>query len=213
MDSPDQPADDAADADTREGATDSDDATDPPGERQVSEPTDLLYVGPATADRLAAADVDPADVLAKRVSHAQLLAAGVNAGVAAKIRRHYSLSWSFESSGEDLSRRAAQVRGLDDDERAWVQASAGDWENADVGATADGSGAVEAEEAAWRDRSKPDPVTAIHGIGPKRAERLAEAGIRSVRSLANADPAEVAESLALNAERVSGWCDEAREQL
>jgi len=104
---------------------------------------DLQHVGPATADALAAADVTREDVTGKRVSHAQLVECGVNPGVAARIRREYSLQWSFEG-GEDLDRRAEQVRGLKDDERQWVAASYGD------DAEADGSGDAVAEEADWQ---------------------------------------------------------------
>jgi len=105
---------------------------------------DLVHVGPATADVLAAADMTREDVTGKRVSHAQLVECGVNPGVAARIRREYSLQWSFEG-GEDLDRRAEQVRGLKDDERQWVAASYGDDE-----AEADGSGDAAAAEADWQ---------------------------------------------------------------
>lgn len=174
---------------------------------------DLRFVGPATAAVLDDAGVTPADVRDKRVSHAQLLDAGVNAGVAAKIRREHSLAWSFESSGEDLDRRASQVRGLDDDERAWVSASAGDWESASPGASADGSGSAEAEEAAWRDRTRPTPVTDLDVVDDDLAAALAEGGIRSLRSLAGADADEVASSLDLDADEVREWQSAASDRL
>ena len=91
--------------------------------------TALRFVGPATAAVLDGAGVSQADVRERRVSYRDLVEAGVNAGVAARIRREHSLSWSFDSSGDDLGRRSAQVRGLDDEERAWVAASSGDWES------------------------------------------------------------------------------------
>ena len=106
----------------------------------------LRFVGPATADALEEVDVTAGAIESKAVSHADLVEAGVNAGVAARIRREHSLQWSFEG-GQDLDRRAEQVRGLHDDEREWVAASYGD----DAGASADGSGDAAAEEAAWRD--------------------------------------------------------------
>jgi predicted flap endonuclease-1-like 5' DNA nuclease len=198
--------------------TDSDDATaesedeDASSDAGDADLADLQFVGAATAALLADAGVTPADVRAKRVSHAQLLDAGVNAGVAAKIRREHSLSWSFESSSDDLHRRASQVRGLGDAERSWVTASSGDWESAEVDATPDGSGSAEAEEAAWRERS-PTPVTEIDGVGEARAETLARGGIRSLRSLASADPEEVADSLDLDAAQVRQWRDDANERL
>jgi len=116
---------------------------------------DLQHVGPATADALVAADVTREDVTGKRVSHAQLVECGVNPGVAARIRREHSLQWSFEG-GEDLDRRAEQVRGLKDDERQWVAASYGD------DAEADGSGDAAAEEADWQ-------ATATAGSGDSAA--------------------------------------------
>lgn len=203
-----------------------DDGTDD-GEPEVGTATDLLYVGPVTASALDEAGIDPAGLLRKDVSHAQLRAAGVNPGVAAKIRREYSLAWTFDG-GEDLDRRAEQVRGLGDDERAWVAASSGDWQagqaaseratvveapDAETEAEADGSGSAAEAESAWQERSKPTPVTEIAGVGEKRAELLATAGINSVRSLALADPEEVADSLDLGVDRVRGWRDDARELL
>ena len=87
---------------------------------------DVRGVGPATAEALAAADIDPEAVAGRRVSYRELLAAGVNPGVAARLRREHSLLWAFEyrPGGPDLACRAEQVRGLTADERAWVAASA-----------------------------------------------------------------------------------------
>lgn len=92
----------------------------------VTRPTDLKFVGPATADVIEAAEFDATDVAAKRVSYRMLVEADVNPGVAGKIRRWHSLSYSF-ASGSGLDRRSEQVRGLQADERAWVAASSGDW--------------------------------------------------------------------------------------
>lgn len=107
---------------------------------------DLQFVGPATAQVLEDAGVDADAVASKNVSHAELVEAGVNPGVAARIRREHSLQWSFEG-GQDLDRRAEQVRGLHDDEREWVAASYGEDD-----ASADGSGDATAKEAAWREQ-------------------------------------------------------------
>lgn len=207
----------------------------------------LRFVGPATADVLADAGVDAADVESKSVSHADLVDAGVNPGVAARIRREHSLQWSFEG-GQDLDRRAEQVRGLQDDEREWVAASYGETD----AASTDGSGdevaaeaawqdrqssgsddeaAVEREEAdwqrrswpredddadaavsgevAWRERSKPTPLTALDEVDGDEAELLASAGITSVRSLATANADRVADSLGIPTERVEAWQDAA----
>lgn len=195
--------------------------------------TGLKFVGPATAETLAAADIDADDVANRRVSHAQLVDAGVNPGVAAKIRREFSLPWSFES-GQDLDRRAEQVRGLGDEERAWVAASSGDWEDADAEpASTDGSGSAAAAEAAWRDHSwpgddrdeddaaaaevawregsKPTPTIDLDEVSAADASLLARAGITSVRSLATADPERVADSLEIDEDRVRQWRAAARD--
>jgi len=87
--------------------------------RTVEEPTDLKFVGPATGEAIDEAGFSAQDVADKNVSYRMLLEAGVNPGVAAKIRRYHSLSWSFDTDA-DLDRRSEQVRGLQDDERAWV---------------------------------------------------------------------------------------------
>lgn len=108
-------------------------------------------MGPATAAVLADAPFDAADVRDKAVSYRMLIDAGVNPGVAARIRREHSLAWSFESEGEDLARRSTQVRGLGDAERAWVAASSGDWQADDADRpTADGE-----SDAGGGDRSGP----------------------------------------------------------
>lgn len=191
-----------------------------------TELTDLLYVGPATAPILEGAGIDATDLIERRVSHAQLVEAGVNPGVAAKIRREHSLSWSL-SGGEDLDRRAEQVRGLKDGEREWVAASASDWEGTEKPDSAD-TATEEAEwsrrpwptepdpdadfdaEAEWRERSAPTPLSTLSGLGAEEREQLAEAGITSVRRLATCDPEEVAASLDIETETVREWHTEAR---
>ncbi|WP_435125046.1 DUF7409 domain-containing protein [Halobaculum sp. D14] len=196
-------------------------------------PTDLKHVGPATAAIIEDASFTAADVDAKTVSFRMLLDAGVNPGVAARIRREHSLSWSFESEdSEDLKRRSSQVRGLGDDERAWVAASSGDWEDTaaesdddgeaawvaastdgEVTPEADGSGDPVAAESAWQQRSRPTPVTALDGVDEDTRDDLAEAGITSVRSLSTADPDEVADALDRDHDRVAALRDEADDYL
>jgi hypothetical protein len=190
--------------------------------------TELAYVGPATAPILRAAGIDPEDIRDRRVSHAQLVDAGVNAGVAAKIRRHHSLSWSLEG-GEDLDRRAEQVRGLQDGEREWVARSASDWEEGteeDRASTdeddetdwtrrpwpngTDESSDFEAE-AQWRDRSRPRPLSELDCLDETDREQLAEAGITSVGSLATCNPTTVAASLGIDGETVRRWRAAARD--
>lgn len=235
--------------------------------REVDEPTDLKFVGPATGEAIEEAGFSAQEVADKNVSYRMLLEAGVNPGVAAKIRRYHSLSWSFDTDG-DLSRRSEQVRGLQDDERAWVAdsgigddeatdeeqstideqtastdepdeeaewvANAGaeaadaderspdeDDENdaeaawvadSESGATsADGSGDPLAAEAAWRERSKPTPLTEVSGIGESYSKRLAEAGVTSVRSLATASPELLSDVTGIAEEKLQEWHREASE--
>jgi len=244
------------------------------GEREVpavETATDLKFVGPATGKAIDGAGFTAEDIVEKSVSYSMLLEAGVNPGVAAKIRRFLSLSWSFETNG-DLNRRSEQVRGLQDDERAWVAESGiGDdtdedsttpaaepptsqeaddeaaWvENAsrehdessadggesddakkdadeetawvaDSGAgssstssaTADGSGDPLAAEAAWRERSKPTPLTEVSGIDENYNGQLAEAGVTSVRSLATASPELLSDVTDIPERKLQKWHHEA----
>jgi predicted flap endonuclease-1-like 5' DNA nuclease len=237
--------------------------------REVESPTDLKFVGPATGEAIDDADFSATDLVEKSVSYSMLLEAGVNPGVAAKIRRYHSLSWSFDTSG-DLNRRSEQVRGLQDDERAWVaQSGLGDEDDVDgeltdpealsapgtdddtddeaawvanaggdgettlpedgdetdeeavwvadataddestTAATADGSGDPLAAEAAWRERSKPTPLTEISGVGEEYNEQLAEAGVTSVRSLATASPELLSDVTGIPEQQLRAWHHEA----
>jgi hypothetical protein len=99
---------------------------DEAADRGREELVDLKWIGPATERVLSDADLTAATLREKGVSYRGLVDAGVNPGVAAKIRREHSLSWSFEA-GDGLDRRSSQVRGLGSEEAAWVAASAGDW--------------------------------------------------------------------------------------
>ncbi|MXR40846.1 helix-hairpin-helix domain-containing protein [Halobaculum sp. WSA2] len=218
-------------------------------------------MGPATAAVLADASFGAADVRDKAVSYRMLVDAGVNPGVAARIRREHSLAWSFESEGDDLARRSSQIRGLGDAERAWVAASSGDWQADDAdrpdgdeerdgadrdgsdgtgdevaeeggddaaaerawvaasaggdtsGTKTDGSGDPVAAESAWRERSPPTPVGDVEGVSEEDAADLAEAGITSARTLAVADPEEIAEALGRDAARVAELRDAADEHV
>ncbi len=200
---------------------------------EEAELTDLKFVGPATAAVLKRVGVDVSHIEERRVSHAQLVRFGVNPGVAARIRREHSLSWSLEG-GEDLDRRAKQVRGLKDGERAWVAASKKGWEVADTSGTDSATESQSEEEdgeiawrneswpvqpeadedfeaeAEWRAKSKPTPVTEVSGIGSAYASQLGEAGINSVRTLATCDPERVADSLDLSVATVEEWRAAAR---
>ena len=190
--------------------------------------TAIKFVGPATEAVLEGAGIEAAAIRERRVSHAQLVDAGVNPGVAAKIRREHSLSWSLEG-GEDLDRRADQVRGLKAGEREWVAASASDWEDgsqtgAETASGEDTSSSWERRpwpnqpdadeefeaEAEWREQSAPQPISAIPDIDGEAESALRQAGIISVRRLASCNPAAVADSLAIDEETVRQWREAAR---
>ena len=246
--------------------------------------TDLQFIGDATASTLEEMDVTETDVRRKTVSYRQLVDAGVNPGVATKIRREHSLSWNLDGSGEDLDNRSTTVRGLRDGERSWVAESqsgwqdddappvqdgdwtpsggeddtadggaadadsaddapvrSGDWQASDadwltetasdesptrtgdwspsavdgdgeVTAEADGSGAAAAAESAWRERSRPDPVTDLEVVDEDDAELLADAGVTSIRRLATSDPYHVADVLLIDEETVVEWRDAAADR-
>ncbi|NHN49935.1 helix-hairpin-helix domain-containing protein [Halostella sp. JP-L12] len=233
----------------------------PADEADTDDLTDLQFIGDATASVLEEMGVTATDVRRKTVSYRQLVDAGVNPGVATKIRREHSLSWNLDGGGKDLDNRSNTVRGLRDGERSWVAASQSDWQddgddspvrdgdwtptsgegseadgeaadeadgtpvrNGDwspsatdddgaVTAEADGSGTAAAAESAWRDRSRPDPVTDLDCVDEADAELLADAGVTSVRRLATSDPYHVADVLLIDEERVVEWRDAAADRI
>lgn len=120
------------------------------GSPAQDEPTALKFVGPATAAVIESAGFEAVDLRNRRVSYRELVEAGVNPGVAAKLRREYSLVWAYTwEPGADLDSRAALVTGLGRDQREWV---------ADSGSAAGGSASRSVDgltdgEQAWRDRA------------------------------------------------------------
>jgi hypothetical protein len=153
----------------------------------------LAGVTETAATRLAAAGIHAADITAGRVSRADLLAAGLDRGDADRIRRAHGLAWSFYVGDSDLVRRAARVRGLTTAERAWVAASAADWE----GATA--------ERAA-------SSLAAIPGVSEDDAAGLAAAGVTSPEELATAAASDLADVLGVDVRHLRTWRALAREQ-
>lgn len=99
-----------------------------PVDREVTDPSSLRFVGPATVDVIDRAAFDVADLVARRVSYRELVDAGVDPSVAERLRCEYSLVWSFEwqVGGDDLPRRAARLQALGPVEREWIAASATD---------------------------------------------------------------------------------------
>ena len=122
------------------------------------EPTELKFVGPATAAVIEDASFAAAGIRDREVSFGMLLDAGVNPGVAARIRREHSLPWSFDTEDDrnDLSRRSDQVRGLNNGERDWVAASTGDWADDDPDET-DGENERESPGTTPADTTDPRP--------------------------------------------------------
>ena len=115
----------------------------------IPEPTALQFVGPATAAVIEAAPFGAEAIRDRQVSFQELIEAGVNPGVAAKLRREYSLVWAFRwAPGANLDRRALQVTGLVDGQREWVAASF----DADALKAGDGTGGLTTDEASWQDR-------------------------------------------------------------
>ncbi|MFC4437091.1 MULTISPECIES: DUF7409 domain-containing protein [Natrialbaceae] len=158
---------------------------------------------------LTSAEVDPESVADKEHSYRMLLDAGVDEGVAAALRRRFSLPWSFESD-DDLDRRSSEVRGLGDAEREWIAKSGEeDWQTFEydhteqLAARNDGP-----DERPW---SKPTPITAVTGVSADDAAVLAEAGIVSAERLATIDAATVANLLDFDVLHVRTWRYNARE--
>lgn len=60
-----------------------------------------------------------------------------------------------------------------------------------------------------QDGGQEDDLTAVNGIGPAYASRLAEAGIRTLADLAAAEPAHVAEAANTTESTATGWIDDA----
>lgn len=182
-------------------------------ERPTGTPETLVAldgVDDEVAGRLADAGVTAGDLHDRRVSYRDLLGADLAPERAARLRREHALQWSFEAGDDDLAERSASLRGLEDEERAWIEASAGDWEDC-LAARPVG----EDDDAAHDDGPEwtpPTPVTAIPGIDEEYAERLAEGGVVSVRTLAVADPVKVATALGMEPNRVTSWHWRAREE-
>nr|WP_255194463.1 hypothetical protein [Natronobeatus ordinarius] len=181
-------------------------------ENVVEESGDAVTtVDPAARAELEAAGIAPEAVANKEWSYRSLLDVGVDESVATALRRQFSLPWSFEADG-DLDRRSSEVRGLGEREREWVAASADeDWQAFDAVRTR--AEDDESEEQKERPYPRPTPVTAVTGVSPENAERLAEAGIISAERLATIDAGEVAKLLELDVLHVRMWRYNARELL
>lgn len=132
-----------------------------------ADPRALRHVGPATAAVLEGAPIDAADIVARRVSHRHLIEAGVNPGVAERLRREYGLLWAFRwhPGDVDLDRRAAALPDAGPAERRWIAASADAWRERSYEPSADPDEPerptdVGGEWAAWPEPTGDDPHAA-----------------------------------------------------
>lgn len=167
-------------------------------------------VAPDQRAELERAGIDLAAVTDKRYSYRMLLDDGVDESVADALRRRFSLPWSFETDG-DLDRRSSEVRGLGEQEREWVAASADeDWQAFEA---ARSRGTEDESESVERLFPPPTPLTAVTGVSPENAARLGEAGINSAERLATIRADEVAAALGLNVLHVRMWRHNARDLL
>ncbi|MFB6197493.1 MAG: hypothetical protein ABEI52_04395, partial [Halobacteriaceae archaeon] len=154
-----------------------------------------------------AADIEAEAFEDRTVSHSELLSAGVNPGIAALLRREHALPWTFDAEGSDLDKRAREVRGLGDAERAWVAASNGEWQGDATAAPRPTRNRVDVPTP------DPTPVTVIEGIDESTQETLADGGIISIRSLLSADPKATADALELDADDIRDWQEDALEVI
>jgi Zn ribbon nucleic-acid-binding protein len=93
-------------------------------EKRVPDLAHVLGVDPVSALAIENALFDVRDIAARRVSYVLLREAGVAPVAADRLRREYSLVWSFVwTEGAHLLQRAEQLRTLRDPERAWLVAS------------------------------------------------------------------------------------------
>lgn len=107
-------------------ASASDQETDPAAEPASLDidPLELTGVGAGSAAIIKGSSFDASDIILKNVSYQMLLDAGITPRVAEKLRRAYSLVWTFYWEKEpDLAARADTVSGLTPAERDWVAAS------------------------------------------------------------------------------------------
>ncbi|PSQ29311.1 hypothetical protein BRD03_00850 [Halobacteriales archaeon QS_9_68_17] len=143
--------------------------------------TELQFIGDATASVLEEMDVTVTDVRRKTVSYRQLVDAGVNPGVATRIRREHSLSWNLDGGGGDLDNRSNTVRGLRDGERSWVAESQSGWQDDDASPVQDddwtpsgGEDAADgdsADDADWlTDRANDESPTRTGDWSPSETE-------------------------------------------
>lgn len=177
----------------------------------------LRYVGPATEAVLASAEITTTEIEHRQVSYRQLVEAGVNPGVAAKIRREHSLPWTLSGFDSNLDTRSRTVRGLREDERRWIAQSTTDWESSDPVQTVpsqpspDEGYAQELELTAAPETL--EPTTRLAVIDESTAAALAEAGVNTVQRLAAVSGAQLAAAIDVEETTIDRWQEVAQAYL
>jgi hypothetical protein len=171
------------------------DSDDGPESEPESEPTleDLRGVDEDVAAELHDAEISPRDLLDRQVSYRDLVEGGVDDETATAVRREFSLLYA-STLGDDLSERSDAMEHLRGNERAWIAASDGDWEDVEYDPILEERETVDV----WADRERPTPVTAVAGVSEADAGQLAEAGVSSVKQLRWVDASVVAEATDLD---------------
>lgn len=165
-----------------------------------------VSVDPESMKGLVEAEISIDALEDKSVSYRDLVDAGVDAGVATELRRHFSLPWTFEL-GSDLSERSGAVGALSSTEREWVELSDGDWQDNPV----ESSIATPRQgRDVWAELDRPTPVTALPGISEDHAERLTAAGVTSIKQLTFLDAGVVANAIDVDVKLVRLWRHQAR---
>ncbi len=178
----------------------------------------LRFVGPVTAAILEDAGIDAAMIRDKRVSYSRLVKLGVNPGVAAKLRREHSLPWTAGGLDPDLNARSRSVRGLRQGERQWVaQSATTEWTT-----TRGESYTVEQQPRKSREQGYGTTIdlatstgdiespTVLDGIDDPEADRLSDAGIKTVRQLTIVNEDALAEALDIDQAVVQRWKTQAQ---
>lgn len=149
--------------------------TDPPP--ADADLLDLKFVGRATAEALEGSGVEATDITEGTLTHGELIAAGVDPGVATKIRREFDLPGGRE--GEPAPNSADLADAIDDLE-ADLEGIRTALETGD-GATADRLDALE---------GRIDRIAARQAAISERQDRLIDSFERASRVLDRADPGE-----------------------
>lgn len=114
-----------------------------------------------------------------------------------------------EDTGEAADAEASASETAEPDDAAATETAADTSEGeAATGTAGDEEDAVEPADDAV---DESDDLEELKGVGPAYAQRLRDAGIRSVADLAEADADELAEETDLSPNRIGNWIEQAAE--